>query len=158
MACQPVIDGEVVPALPVDAPAAMLFGMLPRRNDPLPLLASLGPIMLVSLLGAREVVNHADSRIPLLPTSEYLLRHARPGDAVWQDSMPRLLLETDQSIVDIAYVSGFTNLSNFNRRFKEQKGHSPRAYRNLMRAAEREPGDQAAGRRGRRDEHCAAGL
>ena len=45
----------------------------------------------------------------------------------------RLLLETDQPIVDIAYASGFTNLSNFNRRFKELKGHSPRAYRSLLR-------------------------
>lgn len=50
----------------------------------------------------------------------------------------RLLLETDQSIVQVAYASGFTNLSNFNRRFKELKGHSPKAYRNLMRPAGRE--------------------
>ena len=50
----------------------------------------------------------------------------------------RLLLETDQSIVQIAYASGFTNLSNFNRRFKELKGHSPKAYRNLLRPVGRE--------------------
>jgi AraC-like DNA-binding protein len=47
----------------------------------------------------------------------------------------RLLLETDQSILDVAYASGFTNLSNFNRRFKEMQGHTPREYRNLMRPA-----------------------
>jgi AraC-like DNA-binding protein len=50
----------------------------------------------------------------------------------------RLLLETNQSIVEVAYASGFTNLSNFNRRFKEMKGRSPKAYRNLMRPARRE--------------------
>jgi AraC-like DNA-binding protein len=50
----------------------------------------------------------------------------------------RLLLETDQSIVEIAYASGFTNLSNFNRRFKELKNRSPKAYRNLLRPAGRE--------------------
>jgi AraC-like DNA-binding protein len=50
----------------------------------------------------------------------------------------RLLLESDQSIVQVAFASGFTNLSNFNRRFKELKGHSPKAYRNLMRPAGRE--------------------
>ena len=44
----------------------------------------------------------------------------------------RLLLETDQSILQAAYASGFSNLSNFNRRFKQLKGHSPRAYRNLL--------------------------
>jgi AraC-like DNA-binding protein len=45
----------------------------------------------------------------------------------------RLLLETDQSIVDIAYASGFANLSNFNRRFRKIKARSPRDYRNLSR-------------------------
>ncbi len=43
----------------------------------------------------------------------------------------RLLLETDQSIVEIAYASGFANLSNFNRRFKQLKRVTPRAYRGL---------------------------
>ena len=45
----------------------------------------------------------------------------------------RLLLESDDPIVDVAYSSGFTNLSNFNRRFKQLKSHTPRAYRNLLR-------------------------
>jgi len=45
----------------------------------------------------------------------------------------RLLLETERSIVDIAYASGFANLSNFNRRFKNTKARSPRDYRNLLR-------------------------
>jgi AraC-like DNA-binding protein len=43
----------------------------------------------------------------------------------------RQLLETGRSVVDVAYASGFTNLSNFNRRFKEVKGCSPRRYRDL---------------------------
>jgi AraC-like DNA-binding protein len=46
----------------------------------------------------------------------------------------RALLESDQSVLDIAYSSGFTNLSNFNRRFKQAKGHTPRAYRDLLKA------------------------
>ena len=41
----------------------------------------------------------------------------------------RRLLETQAPIVEIAYASGFANLSNFNRRFKEMKNCSPRAYR-----------------------------
>lgn len=45
----------------------------------------------------------------------------------------RLLLEDDQSILQVAYSSGFTNLSNFNRRFRESKSQTPRAYRNLLR-------------------------
>jgi AraC-like DNA-binding protein len=50
----------------------------------------------------------------------------------------RLLLETDQSILQIAFASGFTNLSNFNRRFKELRARSPKQYRNLMKSAGRE--------------------
>jgi len=46
----------------------------------------------------------------------------------------RLLLSGDDSIVDVAFSSGFTNLSNFNRRFKELKGVSPRSYRKLTTA------------------------
>lgn len=41
----------------------------------------------------------------------------------------RLLIESDHPITAIALASGFTNLANFNRRFLEQKGMSPRAYR-----------------------------
>ncbi len=39
------------------------------------------------------------------------------------------LIETDASISEICFESGFNNLSNFNRRFKEVKGVSPRELR-----------------------------
>ncbi len=41
----------------------------------------------------------------------------------------RLLTETHQSGVDIAFHSGFRNFSNFNRRFKNAYGCAPREYR-----------------------------
>jgi hypothetical protein len=40
-------------------------------------------------------MQYPDPRVPILPTSAYLMNHTSPGDAVWQDSMPRLLLETN---------------------------------------------------------------
>lgn len=43
----------------------------------------------------------------------------------------RLLIETDDPITDVALESGFGNLANFNRRFREQKRMTPTAYRRL---------------------------
>jgi hypothetical protein len=80
--------------LPVGAPAALMFGMLPRRDTMPRLAAALLPVMLLSIHNAREVLNYPDPRIPVLPVSEYLSAHASPGDKVWQDFLPRTLLET----------------------------------------------------------------
>jgi AraC-like DNA-binding protein len=41
----------------------------------------------------------------------------------------RLLLETETSIADIAFASGFENLSNFNRHFQHLLAMTPRQYR-----------------------------
>ena len=41
----------------------------------------------------------------------------------------RLLADTDDSIVEICFRSGFRNLSNFNRQFKAQYQRSPRDWR-----------------------------
>lgn len=37
----------------------------------------------------------------------------------------KLLMDNDESITSIAYLSGFNNISNFNRQFKATKGKSP---------------------------------
>ncbi|MDZ4807100.1 MAG: AraC family transcriptional regulator [Bacteroidota bacterium] len=41
----------------------------------------------------------------------------------------KLLIETNNSIAQICYESGFNNLSNFNRQFKEIKGSTPAIHR-----------------------------
>jgi len=41
----------------------------------------------------------------------------------------KLLKETEKSIIDICYESGFKNLSNFNRLFRKKFHESPVAYR-----------------------------
>ncbi len=41
----------------------------------------------------------------------------------------KLLTDTDQSVAEICFGSGFNNLSNFNRKFKELYGLSPLPYR-----------------------------
>lgn len=41
----------------------------------------------------------------------------------------RMLIDTTQSIAEIAYSCGFNNISNFNRLFKKKKGCTPKEYR-----------------------------
>lgn len=52
----------------------------------------------------------------------------------------RRLLETADPISEIAFDSGFQNLSHFNRRFRALKGTTPRAFRSQFTIS---PGDQA---------------
>ena len=47
----------------------------------------------------------------------------------------RLLRTTQRSIGQICWDAGFANLSNFNRRFKEETGMTPRQYRSSRGAA-----------------------
>ena len=41
----------------------------------------------------------------------------------------RMLIETDRTISEVAFASGYESLSNFNRRFREISGISPREFR-----------------------------
>ncbi len=56
-------------------------------------------------------------------TFSHFVNELRVGQAC------RTLLETDQPVASVAYACGFNNLSNFNRRFKELRGVSPRRFR-----------------------------
>lgn len=42
----------------------------------------------------------------------------------------RLLIDTNQTIAEIAYGCGFNNISNFNRMFKNKKNCTPKEFRN----------------------------
>jgi len=41
----------------------------------------------------------------------------------------RMLFETTHSVAEIAFLSGFNNISNFNRIFRKSKGQTPSEYR-----------------------------
>lgn len=45
----------------------------------------------------------------------------------------RQLQETDKTILEICFESGFSNLSNFNRRFRDIRSTTPSAYRRMFR-------------------------
>ncbi|GGC14024.1 AraC family transcriptional regulator [Parapedobacter defluvii] len=44
----------------------------------------------------------------------------------------KLLADSDENVVNIAYECGFNNLANFNRQFKRLKGMSPSEYRRML--------------------------
>jgi hypothetical protein len=82
--------------LPVAAPAALLYGVFPRRNRIAALTAALAPAALLSILGARETIAACWGQPYRLAVSDYIVAHTNESDRVWQDSMPRLLLETNR--------------------------------------------------------------
>ena len=42
-----------------------------------------------------------------------------------------LLSKSDKPVTDVCFESGFSNISNFNRRFQQLKGMTPSGYRKL---------------------------
>jgi hypothetical protein len=80
--------------LPVAAPAALLYGIWPRRSRVMPMAAALIPAALLSVIGGRDVYREHRAEPARLAVSDYIAARTRPGDAVWMDSMARLLLET----------------------------------------------------------------
>jgi AraC-like DNA-binding protein len=45
----------------------------------------------------------------------------------------KLLSDTTKAITDICFEVGYSNISNFNRKFKERRGMTPSRYRELAR-------------------------
>jgi len=98
-------------------------------------------------LGRTIEFMNADSRV--IPSQEMVARHARLSPQAFSRFFKRgigktyvqyrnelrvgracrLLLDTEESIIQIAGQSGFNNLSNFNEQFLAIKGVTPRAYR-----------------------------
>ncbi|MEM6629410.1 MAG: AraC family transcriptional regulator [Bacteroidota bacterium] len=82
-------------------------------------------------IGASEIAEHIGmnkaafsrffKKLHRKPFTKYL-NEIRVGYAC------KLLLEEQESITSIAYLSGFNNISNFNRQFKLIKGMSPSSY------------------------------
>ena len=47
----------------------------------------------------------------------------------------RMLIDTTHSITEVAYKSGFNNMSNFNRIFKKKKDCTPKEFRETYTAS-----------------------
>jgi hypothetical protein len=74
--------------------AALLYGMLPRRDRLAPMAAALIPMVLFSVYGTSLLIQYEYRGVYRLEVSDYLATRTEPTDAVWKDDTPRLLLET----------------------------------------------------------------
>jgi hypothetical protein len=77
------------------APAALLFGLIPRKSTAFTLTAALALPMMLSTYGAALELHDAHNPLEHLAASDYLTANTSNNDAVWQDGMQRLLIETN---------------------------------------------------------------
>ena len=93
------------------------------------------------------VINNFDKQIKLKDIAaianmtnhsfcKYFLRHTQKTFITFLTELrichaKKLLIENDSSISQISYDSGFNNLSNFNRRFKELTKMTPKEFRSM---------------------------
>lgn len=87
------------------------------------------PLTLETIAKAANMNASAASRLFARCTGTTVMRYVA---TIRVNAACRLLRETDQSVSWIAGESGFSNLSNFNRRFRELKGMSPSDYRTRL--------------------------
>ena len=86
-----------------------------------------GPLMLDDLAETAAMSRSAFCRYFQRMTGSTPIAHLA---AIRISQACSLLRDTELSVAEICYESGFGNLSNFNRQFKRSKKLSPRAYRN----------------------------
>lgn len=81
--------------LPIFAPAAVLYGLMPPTKRVVALFAGLMPALLLSLWFAAPKLTRLSQASQTLGVSRYLMEHARPGSAIWGNRCERILIETN---------------------------------------------------------------
>jgi hypothetical protein len=81
--------------LPLAAPCAVLFGLIPRMRRPRPLIMALGPAIVLTLCFSAPLLAKLSDGFRRADLTEYLVAHTQPHDAIFCDWMPRVLLESD---------------------------------------------------------------
>ena len=83
----------------------------------------------ITLADAAQIANMADasfSRFIKYRTGNSFVENL---NEIRLGHVSRMLIDTNQSIAEIAYKCGFNNMANFNRTFKGKKGLTPKEFR-----------------------------
>jgi hypothetical protein len=81
--------------LPITAPAALLFGLIPRRAMGLSVIGSALPVLIASFFWVFSATLATQRPADRLAAIHYVKTHAAAGDSVWMDEYARLLVESD---------------------------------------------------------------
>jgi len=82
--------------LPLCAPAALLFAAIPRRATIAQLAGPLALPVIFSVWGAADTLRVATDQPPNWPAvASWLDQHTLPGERIWRDNTPQILLNTD---------------------------------------------------------------
>jgi hypothetical protein len=79
------------------APAALLYGMLPRSQRTAPMALGFAPLLIWSLCYSIPDTAHVVAAgFGPSPVSRYLAAHTTAGDSIWADQVSRYVIETDR--------------------------------------------------------------
>lgn len=78
------------------------------------------------------------SKIPVLLKQKFDLNFKQYLNKIRIAEAKRLLVESDNQIVTVAYTVGYNNIPHFNRTFKQMEGLSPKEYRRKLKGDDRE--------------------
>jgi hypothetical protein len=83
--------------LPMGAPAALMLGLFARRLRFASVAFAFAPLAIITLIFAGQIVSFPDRQAKMTAIIAHLNQAAEPGDLVWMDDYPRLMVETQLS-------------------------------------------------------------
>jgi YesN/AraC family two-component response regulator len=78
------------------------------------------------------------SKIPGVLKQKFDLNFKQYLNKIRISEAKRLLVESDNQIVSVAYAVGYNNIPHFNRTFKQMENISPKEYRRNFKEEEKE--------------------
>ncbi len=83
--------------LPLGAPAALMLGLFARRLRFASVAFAFAPLAFITLIFAGQMLGFPDRQAKMTAVIAHLDQAAQPGESVWMDDYPRLMVETHLS-------------------------------------------------------------